>query len=150
MPGQSRKIAKGKRRGKKKSNQLLEFTDKKTIPEQLILKEKPKFDMSFLSDNGGSLISRCSGFLDNVPTSSSNSAASKSSITESPVKPTSFSEIEQAWKKATTELKNGSDSDDDIEFSMSLCPMESIPEVLLPNTETVCKESTRKKIEEND
>ena len=69
MPGQNRKIAKGKRR-RKKSNQLLEFTDKKSIPEQLILKEKPKFDMSFLADNGSSLISRCNGFLDNVPTSS--------------------------------------------------------------------------------
>ena len=79
----------------------------------------------------------------------SNSAASKSSATESPVKPTSFSEIEEAWKKATTELQDGSDSDDDIEFSMSLCPMESIPEILLPNTEPP-KEPTRMKIEEND
>lgn len=71
MPGQNRKIAKGKRR-RNKSKQLLEFTDKKAIPEQLILKEKPKFDMSFLADNGSSLISRCSGFLDNVPTSSTD------------------------------------------------------------------------------
>lgn len=53
-------------------------------------------------------------------------------MAESPKKLASFLEIEDAWKRATTELQNDSDSDNDVEFSMAVCPMESIPEALLP------------------
>merc|ERR1712110_118838 len=162
MPGQgkgSRKIAKANRKQKNKvKNEFLEYKgEPKSLNETLTVKEKPKFDLSVLDQQDGlsSLMSRCSGFLDQVPISSSNSAASKSSVStnsimaESPKKIASFLDIEAAWKKATTELQNDSDSDNDVEFSMAVCPMESLPEALLPGKDMESEETKTKPPEVN-
>merc|ERR1712038_1922494 len=155
MPSRRKTTKKVNRRKSTKENitvknEMLEFCPEKDIFQKGLIineKKKPTFDKSFIQSADTSLntlMSRCTGFLEQVPKSSSNSTSSyqSSETIQSPpekmstdtYKPTSFLEIESAWKKATTELQNDqSNSEDDLQFDMALCPLESIPEVLLPN-----------------
>lgn len=137
---------KAKRRPKKKQHTpksppaSLERLDHNpnVFPQQLLLKEKPSFDLSFLKKSESKcsrLLSSVDDFLGQIPTSSASSAvtASTASPKRPEIDPTSMESIEESWKVATEELWTPETAAERaIEIQMQLCPFQSIPKCLLP------------------
>lgn len=108
------------------------------FPQQLLLKEKPNFDLSFLKKSESKcsrLLSSVDDFLGQIPTSSASSAvtASTTSPKRPEIDPASMESIEESWKVATEELWTPETAAEKaIEIQMQLCPFQNIPKCLLP------------------
>lgn len=142
------------------SNELLEHNPNKVM-EQLIVRKKPSFDLSFMKKSQSEcLITNLDKFLNKVPNSSSSSDASSQNasssrdenmMTNNPglpkfddlkIDPMNMESIDEHMKIASEEFYTKSCQEQALEIQMQLCPFSKIPSFLLPTVSSDSDDSS--------
>merc|ERR1712127_490223 len=142
------------------SNELLEHNPNKVL-EQLIVRKKPSFDLSFMKKSSqSSLITNLDKFLNTVPNSSSSSDASNQNtqsrdesmnstnnsglpkFDDLKIDPMNMESIDEHMKVASEEFYNKSCQEQALEIQMQLCPFSKIPSFLLPTVSSDSDDSS--------
>merc|ERR1711957_803658 len=141
------------------SNELLEHNPNRVL-EQLIVRKKPSFDLSFMKKNS-QLVTNLDKFLNTVPNSSSSSDASSQNAsgsrdesmntTNNPelpkfddlkLDPMNMESIDEHMKAASEEFYTKSCQEQALEIQMQLCPFSKIPSFLLPTVSSDSDDSS--------
>jgi len=134
------------------SNELLEHNPNKVL-EQLIVRKKPSFDLSFMKKNS-QLVTNLDKFLNTVPNSSSSSDASSQNAVsrdesmksmkfdDLKLDPMNMESIDEHMKIASEEFYTKSCQEKALEIQMQLCPFSKIPSFLLPTVSSDSDDSS--------